>query len=143
MYSLQIQPNQHSCLITSFAIATGIPVATLIELIGHDGSKPVFTCGRVEQAFNIQEISFALLDLGYGVIEFAKDYSITNGKEIVAVDFDIMEILAKYPCVVMGVMDSGERHALFWDGWKYYNPNGNIGQFIIEIEMVWVVKKLI
>jgi hypothetical protein len=56
---LQIKPQRHLCLPTSFAMALDIPVAALLDEVGHDGSEIVFpdlpepSCRR---GFHVQEL---------------------------------------------------------------------------------------
>jgi len=40
--ALQIKPHKWSCSVTAFAMALRVPVAELIEKIGHDGSQIIF-----------------------------------------------------------------------------------------------------
>jgi hypothetical protein len=66
---LQLKPNRWSCAITSLAMALRIPVAQLIEEIGHDGSEIVFDLREplCRRGFHSQELIFIALSHGFAV----------------------------------------------------------------------------
>jgi hypothetical protein len=67
MLTPQQQPNRWSCMATAFAIALGIPVEKLVEIIGHDGSEIISPAeephGR--RGFSAQECIDVALSMGF------------------------------------------------------------------------------
>lgn len=70
---LQKSPNQASCLPTSFAMVLGVPVAELLEQLGHNGTEivsPQLSVPNCYRGFHVQELIFACLERGYAVTPF-------------------------------------------------------------------------
>ena len=67
---IQKQPNAATCLVTSFAMVLNIPVAELMEQIGHDGLEILFPDLKPPYCYrghHIQELIFACFERGYAV----------------------------------------------------------------------------
>jgi hypothetical protein len=65
---MQTKPNRWSCAVTAFAIALDMPVAKLIERIGHDGSQiiwPDLPDPMRRRGFHSQELVEEALTCGY------------------------------------------------------------------------------
>ncbi len=65
---MQIKPNRWSCAVTAFAIALDMPVAKLIEDIGHDGGQiiwPDLNDPMRRRGFHSQELVEAVHTRGY------------------------------------------------------------------------------
>lgn len=67
---LQIQHERWQCAVTSFAMALNIPVADLIERVGHDGGEVIFPDlpePTKRRSHNIHELIQVALEMGYSV----------------------------------------------------------------------------
>jgi hypothetical protein len=138
---LQKQPNEWSCLPTAFAIATGIPVADLIKAIGHDGSEIVFSGSKPWRSFNPQEVIIALLCQGWAVTAIEKQIEIVNQSgENRILEWDLEPIRKQFPCVVGGTIN-GNRHAAYWNGDAYEDPNGTIHKNNFDVEIIWICER--
>jgi hypothetical protein len=122
-------------LITSFAIATGIPVQDLIEEVGHDGSDVI--AGR-KRGHNPYEIITVLFEKGFRVTEFPTSVPIENDGFFWTWTQDISKILKNNKGVVIGIVN-GNRHAAYWNGTSYVDPNGTIHNNEFSIESFYVV----
>ena len=80
---IQRQPDQHSCLVTAFAMAMDMPVADLITRIGIDYKEKVFNDEKQERGINVQDI----------IREMYLQYSVTEIMDIAV--FDLPMKLAK------------------------------------------------
>lgn len=117
----QNQQNDWSCLITSAANVTGIPVEQLTETIGHDGSGEVFEGEEYPEnlrAYHVQEIVEALYQHGYGMLYFQvepvlqcltseqKQFKLPNRLD------RIMEMIMVTSGIIEGVVFDGRYHAI-------------------------------
>lgn len=129
-------PNSWSCMPAAFATATGIPLDTLLESIGHDGSEIIFPdledplCRRT---FNTQEIAFALFQFEWLVTTYDVNWiSIVDDDhafEVTPVNASTLlePIMRDSIGVVAGIVKTtGNRHAAAWDGRLLYDPSGFI-----------------
>lgn len=127
--SLRISPNHWSCIPTSFAMVFGIPVQKIFDKLGHDGSEILFPelpepyCRR---SFHVQE----MVDVGYTlrrhvlILERELYLSPSDGqiKKInPLLPFDAY--MKDNPCVLMGTLPNGMRHAVAYLDGKYYDPS--------------------
>ena len=67
---LQVKTERWQCAVTAFAMALDVPVAQLIERVGHDGGQIVFPNlpePANRRGHNIYELIQVALDLGYAV----------------------------------------------------------------------------
>jgi len=97
---IQRQPNRYTCYPTCVSILTGIPLKTLLEIIGHDGSE--------RDGFRYDEVALALLTLGWS-LTCLSDY-----------DFDSLVDSLSSENIRYRMILSIERykhyHAVAWDG---------------------------
>lgn len=133
MLELQRQPNPWSCTPTAFAIAANIPVATLIEWIGHDGSDMMYpelgdTLGR--RAFSAQEcIIPLLLNLGkaFVSIEVEQECFLDEDKSyVISCDDATLAELLDYSNAVLSGRIHGKVHSVAWcrESRQLYDPAG-------------------
>lgn len=130
------QPNIWSCLPAAFATATGIPLETLLEKIGHDGSEIMFPDLKDplrRRAFHTQELVRVLFDLGWIVATFEfESLAIIDEQHIYTVKYPNKEILIKkilfnsFGVICAIVKSTGKHHAVAWDGKQCYDPTGFI-----------------
>jgi DNA-directed RNA polymerase subunit RPC12/RpoP len=69
----QRQPNPAACMVTAFAMVIGVPVAELIEQLGHDGTAvrfPEQEGAKRHLGFHIQELIWAMMEREYAVVPF-------------------------------------------------------------------------
>ena len=139
-----IQPNRWSCLPCSTAMACGVSVEKIYEIIGHDGSEiihPILDEPFCRRAFHIQECIWAAWKLGFFVMPFevSPRLAATPGYIIdIPIKFDMEEILTGW-----GIM-TGEgkrgRHAIAYSAGVGYDPNGQIIDFGIsdfKVDTIW------
>jgi hypothetical protein len=150
--SLQRSPNGWSCLPTSFAMVLDLPVGRIIELLGHDGSEIVWP-GEAEpycrRSFHIQELVYLSWVLGYTVTEF-EALPLSKGQPDaepaalqmpVSAEVRMSSVMRGQLGVLAGRARSGMRHAVAWDGFDCYDPNGTtygIDQFTLQA--FWAIK---
>ena len=123
------QPNLWSCMPAAFATATGIPIFSLLESIGHDGSEIIFPdlpeplCRR---GFHGQELSRALLAFGFCVASFeSRPFGYLDEEHTFEFNEDLLSIMDDSIGVLGGrVRSTGKLHAVAWDGTQCYDPNG-------------------
>lgn len=127
------QPNSWSCVPASFSTVTGVPLATLLECIGHDGSEIIFpdlSDPYRRRGFHSQEVIRALVSFGFlfatfefqpvGFLDETHHYQIEEEEAV-------LELMADSIGVVAGtVVSSGNLHAVAWDGTHCYDPMGFI-----------------
>jgi hypothetical protein len=109
-----------------------VPVAEVLELIGHDGSEIVFPkqpepyCRR---SFHLQELIDVCMLKNTSVvpIEF-HPVSEANGQHYVLKTYSIRApyYLENYNGVLTGLGRAGTPHAVAWNREKIYDPNGSI-----------------
>lgn len=140
-----LQPNQWTCLPTSFAMAAGISLEEILEIIGHDGSEIVHQnlnepyCRRT---FHPQECIWAVYQKGFSVTPFepisllvaAPNYEITIEQK-----FDLDLIMSGFGAIT-GIGSSGVRHAIAYEDYVGYDPNGTVIDFEnqdFQVETIW------
>lgn len=146
----QLQPNNWSCLLTSFAMAYDIPVADLTDLIGHDGSEiywPHLSPPNNRRGFHVQECIMAGNALGYTITPFEPRpvlVSCDTGKPIpLAPDRwleQFVSILSISTGVLTGETAEGARHAIATSMGKVFDPSGKITNLeSFQIQCYWRV----
>lgn len=121
------QPNEFSCLPTSYAMVTGKTPEYYFKEIGHDGSAECFP-GAVppfdRRCFSSPECAEVAYHLGYYSYEIPNGYS--HGKLIINPDINKMyKYMAKHKGVILGKFNySVTAHAMAWDGHEVYDPTG-------------------
>jgi hypothetical protein len=136
---IQVSPNRWSCVPSAFATATNIPLASLIETIGHDGSEVIYPdLGEPyrRRAFLLDEVAVALLEHGWIVAKYeTKPAFAVDQDHIYYHDYtrDKLELISKLmTCsigVVAGILRTDKReinHAAAWDGKECFDPLGFI-----------------
>jgi hypothetical protein len=150
--NLQRSPNGWSCLPTAFAMALDLPIAYVIEFLGHDGSEIVCS-GEPEpycrRAFHIQELVYLAWNLGYSVTEF-EAMPFSKGRsdmEQIPVQMPISSearmtaVMHGQTGIMAGKARSGMPHAVAWSGFDCYDPNGTIyGIDEFTLQAFWAIK---
>jgi hypothetical protein len=143
---LQLKPNKWSCSITSLAMALNIPVANLIEQLGHDGSEIVFPdldepmCRR---GFHSQELIHLAWRHRFTVTPFELIPTIapTSGEgSLVQVHFDgsIKNNWHRFLDVIKhtsGILEGQGRncnHAVHYRQGDIYDPDGHYYRYTQE-----------
>lgn len=146
----QLQPNNWSCLVTSFAIVLDCTVDSLIKEIGHDGSAIEFS-NKPEpfnrRAFHPQEIIDVCLFLNprrYIItIDSDPTFHPNDFRNIIHLYSEnynkkrVHNYLQEFNCVLTGKTLRMQRHAVAWDHieQKIIDPRNKITklqEFIIE-----------
>jgi hypothetical protein len=148
MLRLQRSPSDWACLPTSFAMVLDMPVLSLLEKLGHDGSEiiwPMLSNPHNRRSFHIQEMIDLCWDLGKLVVMFQTKPCNSPYPHIEPVDVPMrsntqerFKNLIQHPGVFTGSTIGGTGHAVAWDGDKIYDPKGKIysnfkdAKFLIE-----------
>lgn len=134
MTNFQQQPNVWSCVPTCFAMLLDIPVETIIEEVGHDGSEIIFPdleepyCRR---GFTQQEMLDVCWKHGYAIVEITKN--IVSCIEMIDGSYKTYEVpvskerFDNYLVGTIGVLTgliNDKYHACVWDGYKLISPDG-------------------
>jgi hypothetical protein len=136
------QPNRWSCLPTTLAILLDTEVATIIDIIGHDGSTIIFPekeDPHRRRSFHIQEIVMAAYQLGYALIQMEAEATIlsVSGDVHPLGNYDLITCLYNGSVgILCGLGRNGNRHAAVWNGHVVIDPMGPntypISDFTIE-----------
>lgn len=134
---LQKKLERWQCAITAFAMALDIPVAGLIDRIGHDGSKIVFPdlpepanrCGH-----NIYELIQVALDLGYAVTPVPLQRAIVPANDrtrevVIGTDEENWNRFIRQLLISCGVIECcGPRgpHMVAYDNGTVFDPEGDV-----------------
>lgn len=113
-----------NCLLAAFSKVLDVDYATLVEMIGHDGTEvvcPEFNDARRMRGFHIQEIIDACLSLDYAVTEIiaTPKLQLADGR-VVETNNDMERFLwhlnQSRGVVVGNIPGRAIRHALVNDG---------------------------
>jgi len=143
---MQVTPNAWSCLPTAFAIALEVPLAEVLEGIGHDGSEvawPDLPEPLRRRAFHIQELVLFAFRRSAWVIPFdALPTQIgAHGVTPLLCEYGFEEILRSNFGVLTGLNYAEQRHAVAWDGREIWDPNGRCySPEDFHIETFWAIK---
>jgi hypothetical protein len=130
--ALQLSPNRWSCIPTSFAMVFGIPVQRIFDKLKHDGSEILFPgleeplCRR---SFHIQEMIDVGYTLGRYVLVLEKELYLSPADDQIKKVNPLLSFVTymhHHPCVLMGVLPNGMRHAVAYYDRKYYDPCGQV-----------------
>lgn len=127
---LQKQPNEWSCLATAFAIAFNIPLESMLNIIGHDGSEdihPHLSIPYCKRSFHIQEMIDVGFELNYAIVQIDLELIQVAGKYKWSAGIKAERFatyMAKYVGVLTGIAPSGKPHAVAWNGHLCLDPNG-------------------
>ena len=159
MMELIKQPFRWSCVATSFAMVLRVPVSTIFELTGHDGSEVPVEWTEFEEPFrrrghSIQEGIDVCFQLGYSVTPIIYEEEFITQNDSKPVSFrafqESVDRLSHYMCnydgIITGTTPSGKKHAVAWckDTEMIYDPIGIKSHIIhphIYIETFWVIQK--
>lgn len=151
----QLQPNNWSCLLTSFAMAYDMPVVDLVDLVGHDGSEimwPHLAPPNNRRGFHIQELIMAGNSMGYTVTPFEPRPVLTSADMLLQgepkpLDLNrwlerFMAIMAIGIGVLTGQTNTGARHAIACNMGKPFDPSGQITDLdSFQVQCYWRVIK--
>lgn len=149
----QLQPNSWSCLLTSFAMAYDMPLADLIDIVGHDGSEicwPHLAPPNNRRGFHIQELIMAGNTLGFTVTPFEPQPVLISadkmfqGEPIPIVQDRWLErfvaVMSVGRGVITGETPRGARHAVAWNMGKVFDPSGQITDLdSFQVQCYWRV----
>lgn len=149
---LQLQPNNWSCLLTSFAMAYDMPVADLVDLVGHDGSDivwPHLAPPNNRRGFHIQELIMAGNSLGYTVTPFEPRPVLMSSDMGDPKPLDLDRWLERFTAimaigigVLTGQTNTGARHAIACNMGKPFDPSGQITDLdSFQVQCYWRVIK--
>lgn len=134
------QPNNWSCLLTSFSMVFDLHIEQLITELGHDGSEifwpdlPEPLCRR---SFHIQE--FILLGYKFGWLvtpfEFRPVLGVFPGFKTHEINIGGEEKIFEIMKGKVGVLTSN-KHAVAWNGIEVLDPDE--GQISIPINTFWM-----
>ena len=132
---LQVKRERWQCAVTAFAMALDIPVANLIERLGHDGGMIVFP-DLAEPAnrrgHSIYELIHTAVELGFAVTPMPLRAAITPANDprrqfILGTDADNWTRFTTQLRNARGVVEcSGPRvyHMIAFDHGRIYDPDG-------------------
>ncbi len=145
------QPNNWTCLITSFAIVLKIDVSELIKMVGSDGTEAIWGSKVAERkGHHIQEIIDCCYGLGYDVTPI--EYNPIQGcretlpkiltynliKDPLSREHRMQKYLAENDGVITGIFNK-KPHAMAWKNGDYFDP-GNLGPITsLEIDTFWLL----
>jgi hypothetical protein len=131
---IQTQPTRWSCAATAFAMALDVPVAELIESIGHDGSEiiwPDLPDPMCRRGFHSQELIDECLKRGHGCtpVEWNPSTAPSEGEgryEIFDTDQAAERVIRslEYPNSVMECEGHRWRHCVHHHDGRIYDPCG-------------------
>lgn len=151
---LQRSPNRWSCLVSSFAMALGVPVEQLINTVGHDGSEiiwPELPEPSRRRGHHPQEMIYAAANLGFSVTPF-EAFPVSLGAVganpfVVPMSIPVEErmrlVMRGEVGVITGETMQGLAHAVAWNGSNILDPSGR--EYALEdfrLEMFWRVLKI-
>jgi len=143
-------PERGLCLPTSFAMALGLPVKTVLERLGHDGKEVAFLglpppiCWR---GFHIQELIHVALELGYAATPVevfpqiaAPRYDYANRPVIYGPGDANWDRFTKIVATSRGVITGASilepagvvGHAVAYENGTIFNPSGGTYEFTGE-----------
>jgi hypothetical protein len=151
---LQRSPNRWSCLVSSFAMALGVPIRELIIIVGHDGSEiiwPELPEPSRRRAHHPQEMIYAASILGFSVTPF-EAFPCSVGKVgadpflvpmIIPAEERMPRIMSGAIGVLTGETPRGQAHAVAWDGYRVLDPSGLVYDAQdFRLEVFWHVLKI-
>ena len=131
-----------------------IPVQTIFDEVGHDGTQVIFPTQKPPKAnrgFHLQELIDICDVRGYSVTEIQARPAIQTGDEIWDLPYADPQVrfvdhLTGYPGVLVGYYLSSRQHAIAWDGQSVFDPAGyvtKIDQFrIISLYKIRQISRL-
>lgn len=123
----QTQPNQATCFVTAFAIALGVPVAELIEQIGHDGLEVIHKGNPKPYCYrghHTQELIFACFQRGYAVTQFEPLPTLASLDSVVnsPTPWWFEQMMACRQGVLIGEISPDRIHTLAWSPFRVCDP---------------------
>jgi len=132
---LQQRPEPWMCVPLAFAMVLDIPVATLLDTVGHDGSKILFpnlSEPACRQGFHIQEFVHVALARGFAVtpIELFPVLASADERQTQTILYgdNNWKRFADVLAISRGVIDgTGYRlgHTVAYDHGRIYDPKGH------------------
>ena len=133
---LQVKTERWQCAATAFAMVLNVPVAELIEQLGHDGREIVFpdlpepACRR---GHNIYELIQIAVNLGYAVTPIPLRAAITPANDpqrqiVIGTDIENWSRFTRQLHASQGVIECfGPRlyHLLAYDRGRIFDPDGD------------------
>lgn len=125
--NLITQPNNYSCLPTSYAMVTNTTPEYYFKEIGHDGSGICFPGAPAPfhcRCFSTPECAAVAYKLGFYTYEIPNGYN--HGSLIINPDNSkIYRYMAKHVGIILGKhVYSETAHAMAWDRFEVFDPNG-------------------
>ena len=148
------QPNDFTCHPSAFAMALGITLDRMLELIGHDGSrvmKASMPFPRKLEAFHTDQIMYVALQLGFACLCFLRRPGMESDEGYVDISgnywgYDEFLEWLKDKHGVLGVKSKKFEscwHSVAWDGKIVYDPQEDDPKDITDYEVLdftWVFK---
>lgn len=132
---LQVKRERWQCAVTAFAMALSIPVADLIDRLGHDGGEIVFPDlpePANRRGHNIYELIHVAIELGFAVTPVPLRAAITPANDpqrqvVVGTDEKNLSRFSHQLYDSQGVIECyGPRlyHLLAYDRGRIFDPDG-------------------
>lgn len=139
--SLQKQPNPAACMVTAFGMVIGVPVAELIEQIGHDGLNVIWPEEQGAKrylGFHIQELIAALLEREYAIVPIEPAPVTRSGDQLHHYGSNpfFETAMMSYSGVLCGRSTRGTEHAVAWSAISRTTFDPYNGQEMSEINVV-------
>jgi len=122
------QPNRWSCVGAAFAMALGISMEEVIDLVGHDGSerindKPEPHC---YMGFHPEEFTLlAKIKYGANIVWVQPNPGWADNRLLKSTEKRMSKAISLFPNgVLTGRFSSGTHHAIAWDGKRFFDPAG-------------------
>ena len=115
-----------SCLTAAFAAAISIPEQKLFSLIGHTGGEIVNPRGdgmSRYRGFHVQEIAYALRELGYYIQEWQAKPVMQTGDVLIKVNVPNIRRRIKTGVITGQRVDARWHHALYAKNKKIFDPD--------------------
>jgi len=121
--NLQNQPNERSCLVTSFAMCLSTKTEILFAEVGHDGMEVIYPENIPPydtRPFCPEELYPSCLKRGYSCVAVNRfnAMSMPHGLHVIRTSF--FEYIMQYS----GVISCREGHSVAWDKQYIFDPVG-------------------
>jgi hypothetical protein len=137
----QRQPNPAACMATAFAMVIGVPVAELIEQLGHDGLFVAFheqEGVRKHLGYHIQELNWALMEREYAVVAFEPMPVARSGDVVHQYGHNpyFEHAMMSFSGVLCGTSERGTEHAIAWSAISKKSTDPRTGRTMDDINVV-------
>jgi hypothetical protein len=142
------QKNKWSCTLTSLAMLLNLPIESITNFLGHDGSEIIFlglSDPMRRKGVTIQECIDIVMMFGYGLIPIeACPVQTPDGLheyELPCAEERFYGYLENNEGLIIGKVKN-HWHTCAWDGYNVYDPCGDIysiDKCKLEIQTFWLL----